>query len=158
MDQMLGAAAKRVVVQVERVVSNEQIRRDPERTMYWRDTTVVLAPFGTHPYSSGGMIADEEHLREFLGAVRDGEAGVTGYLDRYVHDPADHEGYLEEVGVRRLDLAADLSSMTPPASTQRAVRDPAGPGHATRRPNRAGRREHADGARCGGAGQPHDPS
>ena len=102
MDRMMGAAAERVVVQVERVVSNEVIRRDPERTVYWRDTTVVRAPFGTHPYSSGGMIADEEHLREFLSAAREGETGVDGYLDRYVRGPADHEGYLEQVGVRRL--------------------------------------------------------
>jgi glutaconate CoA-transferase, subunit A len=102
MDRMMGAAADRVVVQVERVVSTEMIRRDPERTLYWRDTTVVQAPFGTHPYSSGGMIADEEHLREFLGAARDGEPELTAYLDRYVHAPADHEAYLEAVGVRRL--------------------------------------------------------
>jgi glutaconate CoA-transferase, subunit A len=102
MDRMMGAAAERVVVQVERVVSNEVIRRDPERTVYWRDTTVVRAPFGTHPYSSGGMIADEEHLREFLAAVREGDAGVTAYLDRYIRGPADNEGYLEEIGARRL--------------------------------------------------------
>ena len=75
MDRMMGAAAERVVVQVERVVSNEVIRRDPERTVYWRNTAVVRAPFGTHPYSSGGMIADEEHLREFLGAAREGRPG-----------------------------------------------------------------------------------
>jgi glutaconate CoA-transferase subunit A len=102
MDRMMGAAADRVVVQVERVVTNEVIRRDPERTLYWRDTTVVRAPFGTHPYSSGGMIADEDHLREFLAAAREGEPGLGAYLDRYVRGPDDHEGYLEEIGARRL--------------------------------------------------------
>jgi glutaconate CoA-transferase subunit A len=102
MDRMMGAAADRVVVQVERVVSNEVIRRDPERTLYWRDTTVVRAPFGCHPYSSGGVIADEEHLREFLAAARGGEPELAAYLDRYVRTPADHEGYLEEIGARRL--------------------------------------------------------
>jgi len=102
MDRMMGAAADRVVVQVERVVSTEVIRRDPERTLYWRETTVVRAPFGTHPYSSGGMIADEDHLREFLAAATEGEPGLAGYLDRYVRRPPDHEAYLEEVGARRL--------------------------------------------------------
>jgi glutaconate CoA-transferase, subunit A len=102
MDRMMGAAARRVVVQVERIVTTEVIRRDPERTLYWRDTAVVLAPFGTHPYSSGGMIADEDHLREFLAAARDGEPGLAAYIDRYVRAPADHEAYLEAVGVRRL--------------------------------------------------------
>jgi glutaconate CoA-transferase subunit A len=102
MDQLLASAAKRVVIQVERIVSNEAIRAHPERTMFWREATVVRAPFGTHPYSSGTMTADETHLREFLGAARDGEEGLDGYLARYVREPADHEAYLESIGIRRL--------------------------------------------------------
>lgn len=102
MDQLMGAAAKRVVVQVERVVTNASIRERPELTMYWRDTTVVRAPFGTHPYSSGSMAADEEHLSEYIGAARQGEAGLRGYLQRYVEGVDDHDGYLEAVGIRRL--------------------------------------------------------
>lgn len=101
MDELLGNAATRVIVQVERIVSTETIRAHPERTMYWRDTTVVRAPFGTHPYSNGWLTADETHLREFLAAAREGEAGLDGYLDRYVRS-ADHDGYLEAIGIRRL--------------------------------------------------------
>lgn len=101
MDQLLANAAERVIVQVERIVSTETIRAAPERTMYWRDVTVVRAPFGTHPYSNGWLTADETHLREFLAAAREGEAGLNGYLDRYVHT-ADHDGYLEAIGIRRL--------------------------------------------------------
>lgn len=102
MDQILASAAQRVVVQVERIVSNETIRSHPERTMYWRDATVVRAPFGTHPYSNGWMTADESHLQEFLTAARDGEESLDGYLGRYVRSPADHYAYLESIGVRRL--------------------------------------------------------
>jgi glutaconate CoA-transferase subunit A len=101
MDQLLASAAERVVVQVERIVSNEQIRAHPERTMYWRETAVVRAPFGTHPYSNGWMAADAAHLEEFVAAAREGEEGLAAYLSRYV-DARDHEAYLESVGVRRL--------------------------------------------------------
>lgn len=101
MDQLLASAAHRVVVQVERIVSNERIRAHPERTMYWRDTAVVRAPFGTHPYANGWMAADAAHLEEFVAAARQGDEGLAGYLSQYVDVP-DHEGYLESVGVRRL--------------------------------------------------------
>jgi glutaconate CoA-transferase subunit A len=103
MDQLLACAAEKVVVQVERIVSTETIRAQPERTMYWRDTTVVRAPYGTHPYSNGWMTADETHLKEFLAAARDGEETLDGYLERYVRGPSsDHEAYLESIGIRRL--------------------------------------------------------
>lgn len=101
MDQLLANAAERVIVQVERIVSTETIRAAPERTMYWRDATVVRAPFGTHPYSSGRMTADEDHLVEFLSAARAGDAGLGAYLDRYVR-ATDHDDYLEAIGIRRL--------------------------------------------------------
>ena len=102
MDQLLGAAAERVIVQVDRVVSNDVIRRQPERTMYWRDTTVVCAPFGTHPYSNGWMTSDEQHLTEFVKAARDGDDALDEYLDRHVRGPEDHDSYLETIGIRRL--------------------------------------------------------
>jgi glutaconate CoA-transferase, subunit A len=102
MDALLAAAAKRVVVQVERIVPSEVIRRNPEATMYWRETTIVHAPFGTHPYSNGWMTSDEQHLREFVAAGREGGPALEEYLRRHVDEAEDHDGYLETVGIRRL--------------------------------------------------------
>jgi hypothetical protein len=45
------------------------------------------------------MVADVEHLREFLAAAGDG-AALDSYLDRYAS--ADHDSYLEQVGIRRI--------------------------------------------------------
>lgn len=101
MDALLGAAAGRVIVQVDRVASNDEIRRRPEQTAYWRDATVVRAPFGTHPYSNGHLTADEQHLREFIAAGREGGEALKAYLKGYVVD-RDHDDYLEAVGIRRL--------------------------------------------------------
>ena len=102
MDQLLGAAAERVIVQVDRVVSNDVIRRQPERTLYWRDATVVRAPFGTHPYSNGWMTSDEGHLGEFVRAAREGGDALEDYLRRHVREPEDHDAYLETIGIRRI--------------------------------------------------------
>jgi glutaconate CoA-transferase subunit A len=102
MDNLLGQAAQRVIVQTDRVVSNEQIRAQPERTWYWPETSVVHAPFGTHPYANGWMTADEEHLAQFVAAGRAGGDELDAYLDRHVRGPATNEDYLETIGVRRL--------------------------------------------------------
>lgn len=101
MDALLGAAARRVVLQVERIVTNERIRQAPERTQFWARTTVARAPFGTHPYSNAALTADERHLREFARVARAGGDELSDYLDRHVRE-ADHDDYLEQVGIRRL--------------------------------------------------------
>jgi glutaconate CoA-transferase, subunit A len=102
LDPNMGSAARHVVIQVDRVISTDAIRRHAERTMYWPEATVVHAPFGTHPYSSGRLTADEQHLRDYVRAAKAGEAGLAKYLRRYITDPVDHEAYLEAIGVRRL--------------------------------------------------------
>lgn len=102
MDQLIGAAAERVIVQVDRVAANEEIRREPARTWQWKDTTVVRAPFGTHPYSNAGMIADIEHLEAYVAAGREGGEALEEYLRRHVGGAPDHDSYLEEIGIRRI--------------------------------------------------------
>lgn len=106
MDPLIAGAARRVVVQVERLVPNEQVRRDPSQTRFWPETVVVRAPWGTHPYSGLALLADEAHLSEYADAARAAATGETGaleaYLERYVLGPAGHEDYLEQVGIRRI--------------------------------------------------------
>jgi glutaconate CoA-transferase subunit A len=100
-DALMGAAADRSVLQVERIVSSDVIRQHPERTTFWADTQVVRAPFGTHPYANGSMTADEAHLRDFARGARDPDA-LSAYLQTYVHGVPTHDDYLEAVGIRRL--------------------------------------------------------
>ena len=61
----------------------------------------MRAPFGTHPYSNGWMIADEEHLAEFV-ARRAARTCSAATCAGYVHEPDDHDAYLEAIGIRRL--------------------------------------------------------
>lgn len=106
LDQLLGTAAEHVIVQVDRIVPNETIRRAPERTRFWRDTRVVRAPWGTHPYSSAWIAADSAHLSEWVaaaqGATRGDGAALEAYLQRYVYGARDHDDYIEAIGARRL--------------------------------------------------------
>lgn len=106
-DRLLWRAATRTLVQVEKLVSNEDIRRAPERTALLAHG-VVRAPFGAHPFSSPGFyLEDRPHIALLVEAARayaqNGDRGpFERYLDRYVRAPADHVEYLEAVGLRRL--------------------------------------------------------
>lgn len=97
MDSLLGAAAERVFIQVDQVVENSTIRERPELTTFWRDAQVIPAEFGTHPYSSSRMVADESHLTQFVRAAKSQDGELDEYLERFVRD-VDHPEYLERVG------------------------------------------------------------
>jgi len=107
LDRLLADASRHVVVQVERVVANEAIRQTRADTVFWNSTTIVLAPWGTHPFSAWALDADTEHLRHYVAAVnakakRNYPAPLQAYLDRYVTSPRTHADYLEAVGIRRI--------------------------------------------------------
>jgi glutaconate CoA-transferase subunit A len=106
-DRLLWRAAGRTLVQVERIVSNEEIRRAPERTALLAHG-ILRAPFGAHPFSSPGFYReDREHIALLVEAgrayARGGDrAPLESYLARFVHGPATHVDYLEQIGLRRL--------------------------------------------------------
>jgi glutaconate CoA-transferase subunit A len=107
-DRAMARAADRTVVSVERVISNEELRRFPERTSIPLVGAVVRAPFGAHPFSSvGHYLEDIPFLQEYVAAAtrfarEDDRSDLDAWLTRYVHEPDDHLDYLERIGARRL--------------------------------------------------------
>jgi glutaconate CoA-transferase subunit A len=106
-DLFMHRAADRTIVQVERIVSNEQVRADPWKTTIAAADAIVRAPFGAHPfYSRGFYLQDNQHLREYSAASSDFAAAqrdtMAAYLERYCRGPATHGDYLEEIGIKRL--------------------------------------------------------
>jgi glutaconate CoA-transferase subunit A len=106
-DRLLWRAADRTLVQVERIVSNEEIRQRPERTALLA-SAVLKAPWGAHPFSSPGFyLEDRAHIAELVEAgrafARRADRGpFEAYLDRYVRQPTNHLAYLQRIGLRRL--------------------------------------------------------
>jgi glutaconate CoA-transferase, subunit A len=107
-DRAMWRAADKTVAQVERIVPNEEIRKNPLATSLVGVDAVVRAPYGSHPFAGPGYyIEDSEHIREYVAA---GNAYAKGgdrkpfeqYLKKYIIDPATHEDYLEVVGIKRL--------------------------------------------------------
>jgi len=106
-DLFMHRAADRTIVQVEQVISNEQVRADPWKTTIPAADAIVRAPFGAHPFYSRGFYSqDNEHLREYSSASSDFAAAksdtMAAYLDRYCRCPPTHADYLEEIGIKRL--------------------------------------------------------
>jgi glutaconate CoA-transferase, subunit A len=106
-DLFMHRAADRTIVQVERLISNEQVRADPWRTTIPAADAIVRAPFGAHPFYSRGFYSqDNEHLREYSSASSEFASGkgdaMADYLERYCRRPPTHADYLEEIGIKRL--------------------------------------------------------
>ncbi len=102
----MSRACKRLIISTEEIVDNEDIRRHPDRTIipYYLVDAVVHAPFGSHP---GEMVychgRDESQLREWVEASKT-EEGTQVYLEKYIHNLANHQEYLELVGRERLEI------------------------------------------------------
>ena len=107
-DRAIYAAADETYVQVEQVVSNEQIKADPLKTAIPGADGIIRAKFGAHPYSSPGhYIEDKDHIKRYVQAATawaksDDFGPLKAYLDEFITEPKDHAEYLERVGIRQL--------------------------------------------------------
>ena len=106
-DLFMQRAADHTIVQVEKVVANEDIRKDPWATTIAGADAIVRVPYGAHPfYSRGYYVQDNAHLKDYLdastAAAKGDPAALAAYFARYCRGPATHADYLEQIGIRRL--------------------------------------------------------
>ena len=110
MDADIARAATTVLVTTEEIVSEEETRRYPDRTVIpgFVVDALVLAPFGSFPHECYGLYeADYEHFAEYTAAIdARGPAAVSEYLERYVYGPPAWNDYLDLFGGERLALQA----------------------------------------------------
>ena len=93
----LVQAAKRVILTAEEIVSNEEIRKTPDLTaiLYHDVDAVVHLPRGAHPHGITDYYEpDMDHIKTYMEAAQSSET-FGAYLEKYVHEPADHAAYLE---------------------------------------------------------------
>ena len=103
MDRDLPMAAKRVIVTTERIVSNEQIRRAPDETMFpfFAVEAVVEVPYGSAPHECYGQYEPFfKHMDMFAEMTRaDPERGSQEYLERFFYEPASWNDALARMGL-----------------------------------------------------------
>ena len=101
----MSRACKRLIISAEEIVSDQVIRRNPDRTIipYYLVDAVVEAPFGSHPgemcYQYG---RDEQGIRDWVEASKTAE-GAQEYLDKCIHSIRNHGDYLKQLGQERFD-------------------------------------------------------
>lgn len=115
-DDDVAKASRRVIVTTEKIISNEEIRRKPNRTAipYWCVDAVIEVPYGSYPGNMPGeYFSDEEHLREWLTVEKDAEK-FKEFLDRNIYSCKDFYEYLSKNGgmekiskLRREELLID---------------------------------------------------
>jgi glutaconate CoA-transferase subunit A len=112
-DLDIAHASKHLILTTERLVSIEEIRKNPARTSipYWLTDAVCLVPYGSYP---GDMpyeyFSDEEHLAEWLEAEKDVET-FKAFLDKYIYGTKNFEEYLALKGGEK--HMAELRAMGP---------------------------------------------
>jgi glutaconate CoA-transferase subunit A len=118
MDADIARAATTVLMTTEEIISEDETRRHPDRTIIpgFLVDALVHVPFGSYPHECYGLYeADYDHFGGYTAAIdSSGPQAVIDYLERYVYAPATYDDYLELFGGERLAqqraLARELTS------------------------------------------------
>lgn len=105
-DLELARASKRLIITCERLIHNDEIRRDPSATQipYFLVDAVCEVPYGAYP---GNLVdeyfSDEEQLKLWLESEKE-PASFKKFMDKYIYGVKDFEGYLELCGgIKRIN-------------------------------------------------------
>ncbi len=120
-DVDLANASKKLIITTEKLITSDEIRRDPSSTRipYFLVDAVCEVPFGAYP---GNMpyeyFSDEAHLREWLSVEKDAEK-FKAFLDKNIYGCNNHEEYIarnggaekmRELRAKELLLSKEVSS------------------------------------------------
>ena len=99
MDEDIAGASDKVIITTERIISNDQVRRNPDRTSipFFKVDAVVEIPYGCLPHECYGYYEpDFSHMDYYVKLMMGkGPEGVKEYLDQYVYAPESWTDYLE---------------------------------------------------------------
>lgn len=93
-------ASKRTIVITNSLISTEEIRKEPEKTIVpgFFVTHVVELPFAAHPTSMyGAYDYDANHIKDYVAASQS-ELTYQAYLDTYIRNVKDHQEYMSKIG------------------------------------------------------------
>jgi glutaconate CoA-transferase subunit A len=96
-DDDLARAAKKLIITAERIIPNDEIRRNPMDTVipYYLADAVCEVPYGAYPGSMPyEYFSDEEHLKEWLSLQHD-DAQFRAFLRRNIYECQDHAAYIQ---------------------------------------------------------------
>lgn len=99
-------ASQNVIVTCEEIVDTDMLRQDPERNQIvsFQVSAVVEVPWGAYPTAVPGYYDyDPWFLLTFYPQAAKDDAAWQQYLDQYVFGVPDRRGFLEQIGLERLE-------------------------------------------------------
>ncbi len=99
-DLDIARAAKKLIITTERIISSDEIRKEPIKTAipYYLVDAVCEVPYGSYP---GNMayeyFSDEEHIKEWMTVEKDPDA-FKAFLDKHIYNCETHFDYLRVNG------------------------------------------------------------
>ena len=102
MDIDMAMAANRVILTTECIVSNDQIRRTPDRTRipFFTVEAVVEVPMGSAPHECYGLYEPFfPHLDDYAARTKDPVQGAQRYLEEFYYEPKSWTDYLAKLGM-----------------------------------------------------------
>jgi glutaconate CoA-transferase subunit A len=90
-DDDVAKASKKVIITTEKIISNDEIRREPNKTVipFWCVDAIVQIPYGAYPSNMPNeYFSDEDHLKEWLKAEKD-EKEFQEFLDKNIYNVKD---------------------------------------------------------------------
>ncbi len=114
MDADIALAANKVILSAEQIVSNDQIRRSPDRTFisFLCVEAVVETPFGSLPHECYGLYEPAfDHIDGYVKRTASaGAEGARSYLEEYSYGLDTWEEYLNKIGAKTILDAAKAGS------------------------------------------------
>lgn len=101
----MARASKRLIISAEEIVSTDEIRKHPHRTIipYYLVDAVVHAPYGSWPGEMAGMYdRDEPHYRKFIESQKS-EESTEAYMQEWVYELPNHQALIDKIGQQRLE-------------------------------------------------------
>ncbi len=105
-DSEVIKASDKVIVIAEKVVTEEYIRREPTRNLVAGHEIdyIVELPLAGHPTGCFGEYeADGEFIKNYYSKTKTQE-GLDEWVDEWVHGVDDFNGYLDKVGIEKLQI------------------------------------------------------
>ena len=103
MDADLAMAADRVILTTEKIISNDEIRRSPDRTRipFMAVDAVVEVPYGAAPHECAGCYDPlYRRMDEYADFTRkNGLPGALEYMREHIFEPRDWNAFLAKIGV-----------------------------------------------------------
>ena len=109
-DATLARAARKTVVTCEKIVDEDEIRRNPMMTTipHYCVDAVVHLPYGAHPEPVDGCYWMDQPFRRNFVVRSKTRQGFLDWLDEWVWGCPEHQDYLDKLGPERLAALAGL--------------------------------------------------